>query len=111
MRLDRYVNTGSPPISLIRVTILSVIEKIEPVEVYYLATQSRAGFPVQIREYISDFNALGCLGIWEAIRMLDLPLSTKYCQVSALRALKWLLAMTTSAGKINLTKLLDANLQ
>lgn len=64
-------------------SILSVIERIEPTEIYNLAAQSHVGVSFQIPEYTSDINALGSLRILEAIRMLGLGATTKYYQASS----------------------------
>ncbi|MDA7749719.1 GDP-mannose 4,6-dehydratase [Litoricola sp.] len=84
---DRHDNDGGLKLHYADLSdfgsILSVIERIEPTEVYNLAAQSHVGVSFQIPEYTSDINALGSLRILEAIRMLGLGATTKYYQASS----------------------------
>ena len=53
-------------------SIISIIQKIKPDEIYNLAAQSHVSVSFEIPEYTSDVNALGTLRILEAIRLLNM---------------------------------------
>lgn len=84
---DRHGNDGGLKLHYADLSdlgsIMSVVERIEPTEIYNLAAQSHVGVSFQIPEYTSDINALGSLRILEAIRMLGLGATTKYYQASS----------------------------
>ena len=68
------VNDGS--------SILSLINKIKPDEIYNLAAQSHVRVSFDIPEYTANSTALGSLRILEAIKNLNL-MKTKYYQASS----------------------------
>ena len=64
-------------------SIINLIEKIKPDEIYNLAAQSHVKVSFEIPEYTSDVNALGTLRILEAIRLLSGGLKIKYYQAGS----------------------------
>jgi len=64
-------------------SVLSLVERIKPNEIYNLGAQSHVGVSFELPEYTSDVNALGSLRVLEAIRMLGLSKTTKYYQASS----------------------------
>ena len=52
-------------------SIINLIEKIRPNEIYNLAAQSHVKVSFEIPEYTADINALGSLRILEAIRIIS----------------------------------------
>ena len=62
--------------------IISLINKIEPDEVYNLAAQSHVGVSFECPEYTAETDALGPLRILEAIKILGLNKKTKFYQAS-----------------------------
>ena len=63
-------------------SILSLINKIKPDEIYNLAAQSHVRVSFDIPEYTANTTALGSLRILEAIKNLNL-MKTKYYQASS----------------------------
>ena len=63
-------------------SIISVIQKVKPDEIYNLAAQSHVSVSFEIPEYTADVNALGTLRILEAIRLLNLTNKVKLYQAS-----------------------------
>lgn len=63
-------------------SITSVIEKIQPDEIYNLAAQSQVGLSFSIPIYTAEIDALGVLRILDAIRILGLEAKTKVFQAS-----------------------------
>ena len=61
-------------------SIMSLIEKIRPNEIYNLAAQSHVKVSFEIPEYTANINALGTLRILEAIRLISNKLKIKYYQ-------------------------------
>ena len=61
-------------------SIISLIEKIRPNEIYNLAAQSHVKVSFEIPEYTANINALGTLRILEAIRLISSKLKIKYYQ-------------------------------
>ena len=61
-------------------SIVSLIEKIRPNEIYNLAAQSHVKVSFEIPEYTANINALGPLRILEAIRLISNKLKIKYYQ-------------------------------
>src|SRR6266496_2414573 len=53
-------------------SVLSVVQKVQPNEIYNLAAQSHVGVSFQQPEYTADTDALGTLRVLEAIRTLRL---------------------------------------
>ena len=58
-------------------SILNLINKIQPNEIYNLAAQSHVAVSFELPEYTSNINALGALRILEAIRSLKLEKKVK----------------------------------
>lgn len=63
-------------------SIISVIQKTQPDEIYNLAAQSHVKVSFEIPEYTASADALGTLRILEAIKLLGLEKKTKYYQAS-----------------------------
>ena len=61
-------------------SILNLINKIQPNEIYNLAAQSHVAVSFELPEYTSNINALGALRILEAIRALKLEKKIKFYQ-------------------------------
>ena len=62
--------------------ITSIINQINPDEIYNLGAQSHVGNSFEIPEYTSNVNALGTLRILEAIRNNHLEKKSKFYQAS-----------------------------
>ena len=52
-------------------SIISLVQKIKPTEVYNLAAMSHVKVSFEIPEYTGEVDALGTLRLLEAIRLLD----------------------------------------
>ncbi len=63
-------------------SLIHVIEKVKPDEVYNLAAQSHVAVSFEEPEYTANSDALGTLRILEAIRILGLSGTTKFYQAS-----------------------------
>ncbi len=61
-------------------SVLNVIKKIEPDEIYNLAAQSHVAVSFEVPEYTANTDALGALRILDAIRNLGLEKKVKYYQ-------------------------------
>ncbi|MBD1170210.1 GDP-mannose 4,6-dehydratase [Pelagibacterales bacterium SAG-MED02] len=61
-------------------SLLNLIEKIRPDEIYNLAAQSHVAVSFEEPEYTANSDALGTLRILEAIRILNLTKKTKFYQ-------------------------------
>jgi len=62
--------------------LISLIQKIQPDEIYNLAAQSHVRVSFEIPEYTANSDALGTLRILEAIRLLGLEKKVKFYQAS-----------------------------
>ena len=62
-------------------SLVNVINKIKPNEIYNLGAQSHVGHSFEIPEYASEVSGLGTLRILEAMRFLKLN-KTKFYQAS-----------------------------
>ena len=62
-------------------SIVNVISKIKPNEIYNLGAQSHVGHSFEIPEYTSEVSGLGTLRVLEALRFLNLK-KTKFYQAS-----------------------------
>ncbi len=62
--------------------IITLIKKIKPHEIYNLAAQSHVKVSFETPEYTANADALGCLRILEAIRILNYQKTTKLYQAS-----------------------------
>lgn len=74
-----YVHSGDLTDSA---SITSIINTVQPDEVYNLAAQSHVGLSFTSAEYTADTDALGVLRILEAIRLAKLTEKTKFYQAS-----------------------------
>jgi GDPmannose 4,6-dehydratase len=63
-------------------SIVNIISKIEPDEIYNLAAQSHVAVSFECPEYTADVDAIGPLRILEAIRTLGLESKTRFYQAS-----------------------------
>lgn len=63
-------------------SLVSVVEKVAPDEVYNLAAQSHVAVSFEQPEYTANSDALGTLRLLEAIRLLGLTDSIRYYQAS-----------------------------
>jgi GDPmannose 4,6-dehydratase len=63
-------------------SLIRVIEKVKPDEIYNLAAQSHVAVSFDEPEYTANSDALGTLRILEALRILGLDKKTKFYQAS-----------------------------
>jgi len=63
-------------------SLTSIIQKVQPDEIYNLAAQSHVAVSFEEPEYTANSDALGALRILEAIRMLGLARKTRFYQAS-----------------------------
>ena len=63
-------------------SLMHLIQKVQPDEIYNLAAQSHVAVSFEEPEYTANSDALGALRILEAIRILNLNKKTKYYQAS-----------------------------
>jgi GDPmannose 4,6-dehydratase len=63
-------------------SLLHIMQKVQPDEVYNLAAQSHVAVSFEEPEYTADSDALGALRLLEAIRTLGLGQKTRYYQAS-----------------------------
>jgi GDPmannose 4,6-dehydratase len=63
-------------------SVMGVIQKVQPNEIYNLAAQSHVGVSFQQPEYTADADALGTLRLLEAVRILGLAGVTRFYQAS-----------------------------
>jgi GDPmannose 4,6-dehydratase len=63
-------------------SLVSIIQKIEPDEIYNLGAQSHVAVSFETPEYTADTVGLGALRILEAIRISGFEKKTKYYQAS-----------------------------
>ncbi len=77
---DFFLHYGDLTDSL---NITSLIEKIQPDEIYNLAAQSHVAVSFESPEYTANVDALGTLRILEAIRFLKLADRVKFYQASS----------------------------
>ena len=61
-------------------SILNLIKKVRPDEIYNLGAQSHVKVSFEVPEYSADVNGMGTLRILEAIRSLDLEKKIKFYQ-------------------------------
>ncbi len=62
--------------------LIRIIQEIKPDEIYNLAAQSHVQVSFETPEYTANADAMGCLRILEAIRILGLEKKTKFYQAS-----------------------------
>lgn len=63
-------------------SLINIIQKIKPDEIYNLAAQSHVKVSFEVPEYTADADALGTLRVLEAVRLLGLEKHTKIYQAS-----------------------------
>ncbi len=63
-------------------SLIHIIEKVQPDEIYNLAAQSHVAVSFEEPEYTANSDALGTLRLLEAIRILGLDKKTKFYQAS-----------------------------
>ncbi len=63
-------------------SLIRVIEKVKPDEIYNLAAQSHVAVSFDEPEYTANSDALGTLRVLEALRILGLDKKTKFYQAS-----------------------------
>ena len=63
-------------------SLMNIIAKVQPDEVYNLAAQSHVGVSFDVPEYSGDVDAIGVLRILESVRILGLTKKTKVYQAS-----------------------------
>jgi GDPmannose 4,6-dehydratase len=63
-------------------SLMHIMQKVQPDEVYNLAAQSHVAVSFEEPEYTANADALGALRLLEAIRILGLQDKTKYYQAS-----------------------------
>ena len=64
-------------------SVVNIIKKVLPDEIYNLAAMSHVHVSFQIPEYVANTDALGTLRILEAVRLLGLETKTKIYQASS----------------------------
>lgn len=63
-------------------SLIHIMQKVQPDEVYNLAAQSHVAVSFEEPEYTANSDALGTLRLLEAIRILNLTATTKFYQAS-----------------------------
>ena len=63
-------------------SLINIVEKVQPDEVYNLAAQSHVAVSFEEPEYTANSDAIGTLRILEAIRILKLQDKTRFYQAS-----------------------------
>ena len=63
-------------------SLINVVEKVRPDEIYNLAAQSHVAVSFEQPEYTANCDALGTLRLLEALRILGLEKKTKFYQAS-----------------------------
>ncbi|MEC7786389.1 MAG: GDP-mannose 4,6-dehydratase, partial [Nitrospinota bacterium] len=63
-------------------SLLHIIQKVQPDEIYNLAAQSHVAVSFEEPEYTANSDALGALRILEAMRILGLQNKTRFYQAS-----------------------------
>lgn len=63
-------------------TLIHVVQKVQPNEIYNLAAQSHVAVSFEEPEYTADSDAVGTLRLLEAIRILGLDKKTRFYQAS-----------------------------
>jgi GDPmannose 4,6-dehydratase len=63
-------------------SIMSIIKKVKPTEIYNLAAQSHVKISFEVPEHTTDVDALGTLRILESVRLLGMEKKVKIYQAS-----------------------------
>ena len=64
-------------------SIISLLKKIKPDEIYNLGAQSHVAISFQVPDYTAQVNALGTLKILEAVRLLNMTSKVRFYQASS----------------------------
>lgn len=64
------------------ISLLKIVNKVKPDEIYNLAAQSHVKVSFEVPEYTADADAIGTLRMLEAIRMAGLEKTCKFYQAS-----------------------------
>ena len=72
-----YLHYGDLSDSL---SVLKIIQKIKPDEIYNLGAQSHVGVSFEVPEYTANVDAIGALRILDSIKTLKLEKKTKFYQ-------------------------------
>ena len=59
-------------------SVLKIIQKIKPDEIYNLGAQSHVGVSFEVPEYTANVDAIGALRILDSIKTLKLEKKTKF---------------------------------
>ncbi|WP_299438669.1 GDP-mannose 4,6-dehydratase [uncultured Rhodospira sp.] len=62
--------------------LIRLVQEVQPDEIYNLAAQSHVQVSFETPEYTADANAIGTLRLLEALRILGLETTTRFCQAS-----------------------------
>ena len=68
-------------------SILNIVKKTKPNEIYNLAAQSHVQVSFEVPEYSAEVNGLGTLRILEAIKNLNFEKKTKFYQAGTSKCL------------------------
>ncbi len=63
-------------------SLISIVQKVKPDEIYNLAAQSHVGVSFQTPEYTADVDAVGALRVLEAVRLLGMEKTCRIYQAS-----------------------------
>lgn len=70
-------------------SLIHVIQKVQPDEIYNLAAQSHVGVSFESPEYTANVDALGTLRILDAIRVLGMSKTVRFYQASTSELYGW----------------------
>ena len=62
--------------------LIRIIQEVQPAEIYNLAAQSHVAVSFETPEYTANADAVGCLRVLEAIRILGMEKTTRFYQAS-----------------------------
>jgi GDPmannose 4,6-dehydratase len=62
--------------------LIRIIQEVQPTEIYNLAAQSHVAVSFETPEYTANVDAVGCLRILEAIRILGIEKTARFYQAS-----------------------------
>jgi len=62
--------------------LIRIIQEVQPAEIYNLAAQSHVAVSFETPEYTANADAIGCLRILEAIRILGIEKTARFYQAS-----------------------------
>jgi len=63
-------------------SLINILKKVKPSEIYNLAAMSHVKVSFEIPEYVADTDGIGTLRLLEAIRLLDMEKTVKIYQAS-----------------------------